>query len=73
MALSADLKEFVQGQRITKVLLNRVWDNVRGAWVYDPSIHLANGVVIHFGVQETEIGEYGVQPVINTLNLKIGK
>jgi len=66
MSLSKDLRKQVVGQKITKVLLNR-FRNEKGCWppfAYRPEIHLEDGTVIRFHVQETDVGEYGVEPVI---------
>lgn len=55
------------GGRITKIRLNPIEDG-RGGRTYQPEIFVrkTNGetVRLFFFVRETEVGEYGLQPVI---------
>lgn len=61
--LSKKMQQHVIGHRIVKVLLNRFADGI-GGYSYDPVFYLDNGAYIHFVTDETEVGEYGICPVI---------
>lgn len=63
------------GRRIVAVQLNRFDRNVEGQpvryagkdrWATAPEIVLDNGQRLRFLVQETEVGEYGVELIIST-------
>jgi hypothetical protein len=60
------------GRRIVKVELRRFPTDRAGAkrndsdyWATDPQILLDNGRWLRFNVQETEVGEYGVELVLS--------
>lgn len=59
-------KRKVIGRRIVDVEL-RSFPDGRGGRAHAPQIILDNGRAIRFVVEETEHGEYGVQPVLTTL------
>ena len=52
-------RQKIVGQRIVEVNL-RPFDDGRGGVATDPEIILENGVRLHFTVQETEVGDYGI-------------
>ena len=53
----------LKGKKIKKAHLNPFPDG-RGGKAYRPHIVLEDGTIISFVVQETDVGEYGVEPII---------
>lgn len=53
----------LKGKRIKKACLNP-WPDGRGGKAYSPHIVFEDGTILRFVVQETETGEYGVEPII---------
>jgi hypothetical protein len=65
MSLSQEIKKQVLGKKIIKIELNRFSTKVFGnPFTYDPVIILEDGTRITFNVIETEVGTYGVEPII---------
>ena len=62
MPKSEEVKKTV-GKKIQRFVLRPFWDNA-GNKHYDPIIILENGTAIQFLVSETDIGEYGIEPLI---------
>ena len=67
------------GRRIVAVQLNRFDRNVEGQpvryegkdrWATAPEIVLDNGQRLRFLVQETDVGEYGVELILSTAHLR---
>lgn len=48
------------GRRIVAVRQNRWWCPSYQKWCTDPVLVLDNGTTLHFVVQETGSGEYGI-------------
>lgn len=61
----------LMGRCIVAVDLGRFTDG-KGGWAFDPIITLDNGRKLSFNVQETEVGEYGVELLLSPLTKKVG-
>ena len=66
MTLSDELRKYVIGKKIIKVLLNQFSNDTHygNPYSYDPEIFLDDGTIIKFVVDETEVGEYGITPIV---------
>lgn len=53
----------LKGKRVQRALLNPFPDG-RGGVAYSPSILFEDGTILNFAVSETDVGEYGVDPII---------
>lgn len=63
MTIRRATKKDLRGRRIVDVNLNRFRDG-RGGWAYAPAILLDNGVLLTFEVRETDVLDYGVEPML---------
>jgi hypothetical protein len=52
------------GRRIVGVRLNKFKDG-KGGWATNPVLTLDNGLKVSFVVQETDVGEYGIEICTN--------
>lgn len=55
--------QHLAGKRIKRALLNPFPDG-RGGKAYSPSLLMEDGTIVRFSVQETDVGEYGVDPTV---------
>lgn len=55
----------LRGRKVKRALLNPHSDG-RGGVAYDPAIVFEDGTLVRFVVQETDTGEYGIEPVVFT-------
>jgi hypothetical protein len=62
-------KRRVIGRRIVDVEL-RAFPNGKGGQTFNPQIILDNGRALRFIVEETEVGEYGVRPVLTSKTIR---
>jgi hypothetical protein len=65
---SKTITKAFKGKVIQEIALNAAWDSVRKAYYYNPKIIFTDGTLLGFFVQETEVGEYGVEPVSHVLD-----
>ena len=58
----------LKGRRIVDVKLRKFRTGVkyqsRQEWTYNPLIILDNGAKLCFGVDETDVGSYGIAPIL---------
>lgn len=65
--LSKQIRKHVTGKKIAQIRLNRFSTGVKDKpFTFDPVIILEDDTRIFFVVNETEGGEYGIEPVIIT-------
>lgn len=66
---SKTITKAFKGKVVKEIVLNAAWDSSRKEYYYKPKIIFTDGTILGFFVQETEMGEYGVEPVSNILEI----